>query len=369
MRKIPGLRFDGKQWIIDKRVKGLGRIFERTGFGKEEVEKAQQRYHGLMKAALDKGKRAKEGEITFAEAAARHLREATKRSLERDMYALEKLVPVIGSLTLNEIHQGTLQPYIQLQREKGLRSASVARELTVVRRILTLAARVWRNEDNRPFLGTVPLLIMPNWEDQKAPYPLNWDEQTRLFQELPDYLARMATFAVNTGLREQGVCWLRWDWEVEIPELQTSVFVVPGCPVPYPDGVWPGEKNKEDQVVVLNRAARLVVEECRGNGSAYVFARKGKRLAEMHSTAWDSAWRRSGLPADRKFCRGPHNLKHTFGRRLRAAEVPIETRKVLLHHTNGDVTLRYSPAEIQELIKAVEKLTEMRPVTLLRRVA
>lgn len=89
----------------------------------------------------------------------------------------------------------------------------------------------------------------------------------------------------------------------------------------------------------------------------------------MHNTAWNSAWRRAGLSTDKKYCRGPHNLKHTFGRRLRAAEVPMETRKVLLHHTNGDVTLLYSPAEIQELINAVEKLTEMRPVTMLRRVA
>ena len=62
----------------------------------------------------------------------------------------------------------------------------------------------------------------------------------------------MALFATNTGLREQGVCWLRWDWEVAVPELGTTIFITPGRKRVYADGEWPGEKNKEDQLVVLN---------------------------------------------------------------------------------------------------------------------
>ena len=48
--------------------------------------------------------------------------------------------------------------------------------------------------------------------------------------------------------------------------------------------------------------------------------------------------------------------------------VPLETRKVLLHHTTGDITIHYSPADIQELLDAVAKLSEMCPVTLLKKV-
>ena len=151
-----------------------------------------------------------------------------------------------------------------------------------------------------------------------------------------------------------------------LPELGTSVFVIPGWPRPYPDGRWPVEKNKEDQLVVLNKISRLVVDACRGNGSPYVFTYKEQRVQKIHATAWKSAWRRAGLPEGREYCRGPHNLKHTFGRRLRSVDVPLETRKVLLHHTTGDITLHYSPAGIQELIDAVEKLSEMRPLTMLR---
>jgi integrase len=44
-----------------------------------------------------------------------------------------------------------------------------------------------------------------------------------------------------------------------------------------------------------------------------------------------------------------HDLKHTVGRRLRAADVPLETRKVLLGHRNGDITTYYSAPDLKNL--------------------
>ncbi len=45
------------------------------------------------------------------------------------------------------------------------------------------------------------------------------------------------------------------------------------------------------------------------------------------------------------------NLKHTFGRRLRAASVPRETRTALPGHWDGNITTHDSAAEIGELIE------------------
>lgn len=112
--------------------------------------------------------------------------------------------------------------------------------LTLV--FLILAARLWRDESGLTWLETAPLLQMLECDDARKPYPLSWDEQARLFARLPGHLRDMALFKVNTGTREQEVVGLRWEWEVPIPELQTSVFVVPG------DGV----KKGEDRLVVLN---------------------------------------------------------------------------------------------------------------------
>jgi hypothetical protein len=66
--------------------------------------------------------------------------------------------------------------------------------------------------------ASAKIKLLPNG-DKRQPYPLSWNEQTRLFRELPDHLAEMALFAVNTGCRDAEICNLRWEWEVEVPEL------------------------------------------------------------------------------------------------------------------------------------------------------
>ena len=76
---------------------------------------------------------------------------------------------------------------------------------------------------------------------------------------------------------------MRWEWEVDIPELNTCIFMIPGRKSEYVDGVWPGEKNKEDQVVVLNRVARSVIEEQRGKHGTYVFPYKGHRIGKIQA--------------------------------------------------------------------------------------
>jgi integrase len=178
-------------------------------------------------------------------------------------------------------------------------------------------------------------------KDARSPYPLSWAEQRVLLKTLPKHLAEMALFNVNTGCREQEVCQLRWDWEVDVPELGTSVFIVPAERV----------KNREDRLVVLNRTARSVIEGARGRHPEFVFTYRGRPVGSMNNTAWKRARKEAGLPGVRV-----HDLKHTYGRRLRAAGVPVETRKVLLGHKNGDITTHYSAPELEELIGAAEKV-------------
>lgn len=99
--------------------------------------------------------------------------------------------------------------------------------------------------------------------DKRAPYPLSRGEQAALFQELPDYLVRMSLFKVNTGLREQEVCGLKWADEIKVPELNTSVFIIEGDKV----------ENGQDRLVVLNRVARSVIDSVRGQHPKHVFVR------------------------------------------------------------------------------------------------
>ena len=55
-----------------------------------------------------------------------------------------------------------------------------------------------------------------------------------------------------------------------------------------------------------------------------------------------------------------HDLKHTFGRRLRAAGVSFEDRQDLLGHKSARITTHYSAAEIESLIKAANRVCDLK---------
>jgi integrase len=100
----------------------------------------------------------------------------------------------------------------------------------------------------------------------------------------------MALFKVNTGCRDQEVCGLRWEWEVAVPELETSVFIVPGNWV----------KNGEDRVIVLNRVAASVVGSVRGEHPEQVFV-TGAGVSRQCTTPAGSR-RASGQGSSRLGC-------------------------------------------------------------------
>lgn len=356
-RTMCGLSLRGGVWHIDKRIRGFGRLCESTGTGdRQEAERFLTRRLEEFRQAQVYGVRPRR---TFRQAATKYLVDGSKRSLARDAQDLRTLDPWIGDLELRHVHMGTLAKFIEARRRAGIKSGTVNRSLAVVRRILNLAARLWRDENGLTWLETPPLLQFVNWHDQRKPYPLSWEEQKALLQELPDHLARMVLFKINTGCREQEVCRLRWDWEVEVPELKATVFLIPCEHV----------KNGEERLVVLNAIAKSVVENERGKHGEFVFTYKGKPVAKIYNSAWKRVREKVGLPQLRV-----HDLKHTFGRRLRAAGVSLETRRVLLGHTNGDITSHYSAPELEELFLAASKVCsdnsrKTPAITLLRRKA
>ena len=389
-RNIPGLQFRKSVWHVDKFVDGK-RICQSTGTSdQEEAETILAQFITESRKAKIFGVRPKR---IFRVAATKYLNEnRDKSSIESDACHLKSLDAFIGTTALDLIHDGTLAPFIKsmkfvvtTRKENGVvietkrlrKAKSINLALSVVRRILNLAARKWRDESGKTWLESAPLISFLEESDKRKAYPISWQEQQMLIAELPGYLANMALYKLNTGCREQEVCKLQWNWELEVPELGTSVFVIPSKFGGRSGKA--GVKNKDDRVVVLNAIARNVIEAQRGKHDVYVFPVDGGAMHRINNSAWDSATSRAadciesetGKAANWGFRNlRVHDLKHTFGRRLRAAAVTKETRKVLLGHANGDITTDYSEAEIEELINAAEKVCETsvsRPtLTLLR---
>ena len=338
-RKTPGLVNRGGVWHIDKRVRGR-RLCESTG--ESNLEKAEEylaRRIEETRKALIYGERPKR---TFRQAATKYLNENQhKKRIRDEALHLKQLDPFIGDLELRAVHIGALQPFIEMRQKAGIKTKSINLALGVVRHILNVAASEWLDDTGLTWLQHPPKIKLLKVSDARKPYPLSWDEQTRLFGKLPGHLARMALFKVNTGCREQEVCSLRWEWEIEVPELETSVFLIPEEKV----------KNGEERLVVLNRVVRSIVESVRGDHDTHVFTYCGRRLRRMNNSAWRRARRKVGLPQVRI-----HDLKHTFGRRLRAAGVSFEDRQDLLGHKSGRITSHYSAAELGNLIEAANKV-------------
>ena len=351
--KTPGLIKRGGVWHIDKVIRGT-RVCESTGTRERQraEEQLARRINDVREASVF-GVRA---DHTFRCAATKFLNENQhQRRIKDSALQLKQLDPFIGSMLLRRVHIGALQEFIASRRKAGVKTKSINHGLAIVRRVLNLAASEWFDEQGLTWLESAPKIKLLQATDSRDPYPLNFDEQARLFRELPVHLARMALFKVNTGCREQEVCKLKWEWEVQVPELSSFVFIIPSAYV----------KNGDDRLVVLNRVARSVIDEVRGVHSEFVFTYRGHRVTKINNSAWKCARERAAdeLEAEAKQP-APwgfrnvrvHDLKHTFGRRLRAAGVSFEDRKDLLGHKSGRITTHYSQAELENLIAAANRV-------------
>jgi integrase len=373
-RRPSGLIKRGGVWHIDKVFRGTS-IRESTSTG--DLAKAQEQLARRIDQLRNASIYGLRLDRTFRAAATKFLEEnQQKRSIADDAMLLRQLDPYIGDLALRQVHMGSLQAFIAKRRADGVKSRTINNALALTRHILNLAASEWRDDEGLTWIEYAPKIKLLKVTDGRPPYPLSREEQAVFFRELPDHLARMALFKVNTGCREQEVCGLKWEYEVQVPELGTSVFVIPGKRV----------KNGEDRLVVLNKVARSIIDSLRGQDPQYVFtwcppARRAepgepqgtparKPLAYMITKAWMRARERAadkwakaaGEPAPEGFrAVRVHDLKHTYGRRLRASGVSFEDRQDLLGHKSTRITTHYSASELANLIAASEKALEKSP--------
>jgi len=295
---------------------------------------------------------------TFAEASNKYLQGYAGKDKRRVAYAVRALTPYIGHVVLMDVNDDALSGF-KHDRANGLgafskkaSSGTTNFEITLANTIMNAACREWEWIPRTLKLKRVK-------GPRRQPYPLTWDQQDALFAKLPEHWAKgVALFGFNTGAREQEIVGLRWDQEVQIPDLETSVFVLSET------------KNGEGRALILNSLARLAVSRQRDNGSEYVFPSrsnrsKGERMRDLWDI-WDKAWRGAGLPTDYWTRRGPHNMRHTFLHRLRVAGVSEEDRGALAGH-GTTLEQDYAMPELEKLTKLSELAAQRTGGVILRR--
>lgn len=277
---------------------------------------------------------------TFEVAAAKFLDEYPEAA--RYEIHLASMMPYIGRLWLRQVSKDALKPWIEARYKEGVSARTVNWGLEAVRRILRLAAYYWRDEYGLSWIDNAPIIEMEKGP-KLLPYPLSWEEQDALFARLTDRMRDMCLFAVNTGLRDQGVVRLRWDWETDAG-IGETVFVVPGS----------STKNGKPHYLVLNSVARRVIDRWRGKHKDFVFGEPGPE-STLTSRSWQQAWKAAIGPVPGHL-KGVHNLKHTFGKRLRDAGVDERDVQDLLHHMPKTITRHYSQPELRKLRECVERI-------------
>jgi integrase len=352
---------------VDKQYKGQ-RVFERLGIVSQDEAEAWLRQ---QQALIDLGRELElrgGDEQLFAAGAAKYLTECEQRkvkSLETIAYHVQLLVPYIGKLKIRDVCNDALEPFKEDRIAEGVSATTVNRTLEVVRTVTNRAARVWRT-NGKPWLNTAPLIEMLK-ENRRPPRPITWAEQTKLLKYLPVHLQRMLVFTVNTGARDDNVCGLLWEWERPVPELGRSVFVIP------PEHF----KGDRHHVLILNDAAWSVVEQCRGMHKTHVFAWRRERevhvdkapkmefapVETMNNTGFQNAREAAGMVGVRI-----HDLRHTYGQRLRDAGVVKEDRALLLGHACDDMPEHYASATVARLVGEANKVGQTLDRTTLLRV-
>ena len=357
-RKTAGIKLvkrkDSLYWHAEGTLFGI-RVRKSTGTTSKE--EATLILHDIIHALKRKHVYGEEDVVVdFNTVAAKHLNESVKVSINEDARYIEQMAPYIGNLPMNEIYRGfdadkkptPLENFIIDRAKDKVSARTINYALTVLNIIGNKAVKRWRGTGGKPLIPFWAGVHLIDQEEAKSlglkakrvVGPISWEEQTILFNELPDLNRDMCLFKVNTGCREQEVCQLQWHWLVQ-----------------REDGIWffelPADlvKNRIRRVVVLNDIAKSVIQKRRGEHLKYVFIFKKHPVKNMGGTAFQNARKRATkkLPSIRNV--GIHHLKHTYGARLRAAGVPEEDRNFLTGHKGRmSMTTYYSVPELRKML-------------------
>ncbi len=163
-------------------------------------------------------------------------------------------------------------------------------------------------------------------------------EAERLIVELPDHLAAMVRFSLETGLRQANVTGLQW----------SQVDLVRRCAWIHPDQA----KARKAIAVPLTNTAVLVLGGLIGKHQTHVFSYRDKPVMQPNNGAWIKALIRSGI-VDFRW----HDLRHTWASWHVQAGTPLHVLQELGGWESAEMVRRYAHLSSEHLAGYVEKFS------------
>lgn len=290
-------------WCVYICINGR-RVRQSTG---TSDRKQAQEYHDRLKNELWEQQRlGVKPRYKWREVVVRYLREAEfekKASLCNDKAAFRYLDSMLGDKYLDEIDKvmvGNIiaerqKPYEKVYKS-GQRRICTPGVDTVNRYLTTLRAALNKACDDWDWIERVPRIKALKGSKSRMRW-ITRDQANLLIAELPQHLAAMAEFSLQTGLRRRNVTHLRWEW-VDLDRRM----------------VWiPKEESKTRKAIgvpLSDIAVGLLKKQQASQSSLpseWVFPFRGKPVTQSGTKAWRLALDRAGI---RDFCW--HDLRHTW---------------------------------------------------------
>ncbi len=338
---------DGKRvrWYLDywgpdgKRVQKVAKF----SLTKEEAMFALQEER---RRAFDKEyevvRRSKQ--ISFGELSARYIEDYAKthkKSWKDDEYRVKaSMNPFFGDTKLRDITVPLIEGYMRHRLEAGVSQPSVNRELTIMKKMFSLALD-WELADKNPF-SRVKFFKEAGRAKQRI---LELDEERALLTKCPDYLRPILFTALNTGMRRGEILGLRW------ADVDLAAGILTARET----------KNGKPRLIPLNDPLASELRGIRATGpdSELVFPNPetGKPFVDIKKS-FKAACAELGI-FDLRF----HDLRHTYATRLVEAGADVATVRDILGHSSIKVTDRYTHSNLDRMKKAVRLLAEKQAET------
>ena len=207
-------------------------------------------------------------------------------------------------------------PYLSQDQDMALRSALARRDQ--LRSLERRRANCWREERKYPLYPDIP-------EEMYS-----------------DYFTPLVLLALNTGMRRGELFKLRWD---HVGDDYRRLIVVAS-----------NAKSRATRYIPLNVEARALLRKWRNcrTESSLVFPnpRTGRQLTDI-KRAWDSIRRAAGIPGFRF-----HWLRHNFASQLVMKGVDLSRVRLLLGHSDLNMTLRYAhlaPSHLDDAVAVLDR--------------
>jgi len=231
-----------------------------------------------------------------------HAPKVSKNMQKSYASSLKHLATFWGNSKLSDIKPKLISEYKVLRKNKGIKPATINRELAMLSKAFNLAVKEWEWIRDNP-VSRVPKEKENNERDRW----LNAEDEKRLLENSSSWLKDIIIFDLNTGLRQDELLSLQWSRV----DLFRKIIIIQES------------KNGKPRTIPLNQIALDILMEkakIRNLKSDLVFLSNMSTKIDRHNLrrAFNIALDKSGIQ-NFHF----HDLRHTFATRLAQRGIDI----------------------------------------------